>query len=34
MDDGDRVAHERQRRAHRFECRRIVIDRQMAGLPA
>ena len=34
VDDGDRVANQRQRRAHGLECFRVVVDREMAGLPA
>jgi hypothetical protein len=34
VDNGDRVANERQRRAHGLERRRFFRDRQVAGLPA
>ncbi len=34
MDDRDRVADQRQRRAHTLECLRLVSDSEVAGLPA
>jgi hypothetical protein len=34
MDDGDRVADERQRRANRLQRRRLVRNREMTGLTA